>query len=321
MNRERSVWRRAAWAALIAFGVFLGSVAFGDEAALVIEGTKATPTFAKSLFMRLSHEISETSKAVYPKVMTEFDSLHGMPFSGVYVKKLISNGDDNVAVFRMYYFPDGSGNDHVVLGDFGKTRPDILGNAMFGQISVRFADIVDLDADLESVGRRSRSDLMLKGRPVAVGLSGQIHAHAMDSDAGQLQANRGLGAQFGCRGGTFGSGDRRLYVAGLDDTQNCKSGGCENQADCGNGNCECRVVEASSIGGQFGGERYEPSIKVRLFLTFAGIFSAFGLSLRGWKNIYGERWLSGALLIGSAVLLCATGLSLSVFPAAWGWPL
>jgi|ERR1700674_1797358 len=160
-----------------------------------------------------------------------------------------------------------------------------------------------------------------EGRRLAVG----DHFNFLNRNVGpQLLFGIGDGDLIACDGcacGIVSGFNGGLHVAGLNKFESRKATCRQNQADSSYRNGEGRVIEAFGVSGQVRCELNQPSIQIRLFFTFASLIGAFGLSLWGWKDVYGNRCLSGGLRIGFGILLSGVGLSLSLFPDWWGWPL
>lgn len=276
------MWRQAAWAALVAFGVFLGGVALRDKTGLFSERPTPAPAVTKSLFVRLSHEVGKPNEAINPKMMTNFGSLDRSPLFGCYLKKLISDVNYHIAIIGPDHFANRTGNDGRVLRDFRKTRTDKLLDAVFSDGSVRLANIVGLDSDLKPVGQRAATELVFKGLPISMRLPGHIHAHGMDNEAGQLQSYCCLGAQFTRVSSDFRNSEREPQ---------------ENSLNADGKELEERYAYA------YDGENERVSVEFILGRTFIGLLLGLGLSVVGWHDLYNQRRLRGATLLCCGWLL------------------
>jgi len=195
--------------ALIAFCVFLWGVALGHKPEI------GGPAFAKALFVKLAPIVSETNETIYPKVVIEGNIVHDFALSWRDLEKTILDVQHQIPIVGSNDFPDWHRNDGRILRGFGKIRTDNLFDAVIGNGSIRLANIIDLNRNLEPVWHRASLKHGLEWLPVTVRLARQINAQTMNDEFWQLQSYRSLGANFSGGGGAFGDSNRGFEMAGL----------------------------------------------------------------------------------------------------------
>lgn len=204
------MWARAALAAiLVAAGISLGNVELGNEPGWATQKRGCEPSLTIAIFMRHVHEIEIGNVAVYPKVICQ-RKVQSPAFCVSKLDKKVYWSEVKLPIATANYGL-GKWQDAFIGWLSRQTRADKILKADACYPGSRLADVDEYDGDLGIIRRPSVvNPVQIRLTQLIIRRAGFIQFDFSDVDAGQFDADSGLGAELGGPSGVFGSFSRSL---------------------------------------------------------------------------------------------------------------